>query len=281
MRIWEDKMGIITKFSRQTLIILFLSQVICTPVFAAPLLIAVEDDAAPWSHADGTGFANDIVRAAFKASGVEVELTVVPYSRCKYMALKGRAAACFSMSWLPEFAGKIVFAEKPLFLCYAEYFFNTKKPLKAKEEKNLPKGAVVGIVSGYEYPPAVYTLKDKGILILEESESEELNLKKLSLGRIDAALVNTNETKPAELLLAKSGTVGKVKLAFRSGSLASFIGFSMKHPEGMNALKQFNKGYKIISDNGTRGEIEKKWRDIALKEATNHSVNTPDSLQEK
>lgn len=268
-------MKTIVNFSRCLFILVFTSHLVCGNAFSAPLLIAVEDDAAPWSQKDGSGFANDVVRAALKASGAEVELQVVPYARCKDMAISGKSAACLSMSWLPEFAGKIVFADKPLFNCYAEYFSGNKKPLNATDEKNLPKGTVVGVVRGYEYPPSVYELQKKGILVFEESESDEMNLKKLVLGRIDTALiVNINEMNPAELLLAKLGMSGQVKRAFRSGVNRSFIGFSTTHPQGMEALKKFNKGHRVISDNGTRRKIERKWRESALKEAANLAGKT-------
>jgi len=256
------------------IIVLIVSLVICSMAFSSPLLIAVEDEAEPWSYRDGTGFANDIVRASFEAVGVETELSVVPYIRCKDMAIKGKAAACFSMSWLPEFEGKIVFSEKPLFTCYADYFFNSKKPLKATKEKDLPNGTVVGVVSGYEYPPSVYALKDKGILKFEESASEELNLKKLAMGRIDLALVNHNEQKLTALLMAKAGVSGQVRHAFRSGTLKSFIGFSIKHPQGKWMWEKFNKGYRIISSNGVRHKIEQKWKELALKEIADLKGNS-------
>jgi ABC-type amino acid transport substrate-binding protein len=259
-------MGIMIKVSLGMLTVILL-QIAGGSAFSAPIPIAVEDDAAPWSQKDGTGFANDVVRAVFKAAEVEVALEVVPYARCKDMAIKGRATACLSMSWLPEFKGKIVFAEKPLFNCYEDYFVSIRNPLKVTREKDLPKGTVAGIVREYEYPPSIYELQKKGILVLEESESEEMNLKKLATGRIDTALVNYNETKPAELLLAKAGVTGQVKWAFRSGVLGSYICFSTKHPLGGAALKAFNKGFRIISGNGTLRKIEMQWRDSALKEA--------------
>jgi ABC-type amino acid transport substrate-binding protein len=268
-------MDAIGTYKLRIFIILFLSQLICGTAYSAPLLIAVEDDAGSWSQRDGTGFANDVVRAAFNAAGVEVELLVVPYARCKDKVLKGKVAACFAMSWRPEFTGKIVFAEKPLFNCYADYFTDSKRPLKATQESNLPKGTVVGIVSGYEYPPSVYALKEKGIVVFEESESEELNLKKVAMGRIDAALVNYNKTKPVELLLAKAGVAGKVKRAFRSGTLGSFIGFSTRHPQGMKALEKFNEGHRIIYGNGIRNKVERKWQDLASKEVTGLAGKTP------
>lgn len=67
------------------------------------LTIMVEDAAAPWSGSDGTGYANDVVVAAFKEMGVEIQLRVVPYSRCKYLVLSGQVTACFNMSWQPKF----------------------------------------------------------------------------------------------------------------------------------------------------------------------------------
>jgi polar amino acid transport system substrate-binding protein len=252
--------------ARRILAAWFLSWVACGTAVSAPLVIAVEDDAAPWSQRDGTGFANDTVRAAFKAVNVEVELSVVPYARGKDMVVKGKIAVCFSMSWVPELEGKVVFSEKPLFTFHDEYFVRSESTLKATKEAELPKGTVVGIVIGYEYPPSVYALKEKGVIIFEESETEESNLKKLAKGRIDAALVNFNETKPVELAIARAGVAGQVKHAFPSGDLGAYVGCSTKHPEGMKALEQFNRGYKIISTNGTLGRIEREWRERALKE---------------
>jgi polar amino acid transport system substrate-binding protein len=268
-------MRFVTSIKCNLLCALLLLQIGCGFAGASPLLIAVEDDAAPWSQRDGTGFANDIVRAAFKAVGSEIELSVVPYARCKDMAIKGKAVACFTMSWVPELAGKIVFAEKPLFRCSVDYFASNKRPLKANSEETIAKGTIIGIVNGYEYPPSLYALKEKGIVVLEESESEELNLKKLSLGRIDAALVTHNETKPAELLLARAGVTRQVTRTFKSGVNDSFIGFSTKHPDGMKAMEKFNDGYRIITANGDRQLIEKKWRAAALKEVSHLTEKHP------
>ena len=42
------------------------------------LVIDVEDEADPFSRPDGSGYANDVVRAAYDAVGVKVRLDVVP-----------------------------------------------------------------------------------------------------------------------------------------------------------------------------------------------------------
>ena len=230
------------------------------PVYGGDkLVVLAEDDAAPWSFENGTGYANDVVKAAFAAAGVEVELQVVPYERGKQMVLKGTGVACFSMSWLPEYAGKIVFADQPLFTCQADFFENLNRPLAVRNMEGITNKIVVGITEGYEYPPALIRLRDRGVVRLEAAASEDLNLKKLAAGRIDAAILNYDQIKTAGYMLAKAGVVGKVGRAFKCGELRSFLGFSQVHPQGLWARAKFNQGWQIIEAHGTLRTIEKAW----------------------
>ena len=52
-------------------------------------------------------------------------------------------------------------------------------------------GGVVGTIRGYEYPKTVMEAKARG-MVLDENISEQANLQKLALGRIDAAMVMSN-----------------------------------------------------------------------------------------
>jgi polar amino acid transport system substrate-binding protein len=258
------------RFSNHILISILLIQLLSLKetVWAQQLVIAVEDDAAPWSQKNGTGYANDIVRAAFKAVKQDITLQIVPYSRCKEMAIDGKTPACFNMSGIdnPEFKGKIVFPKIPLFYCTIDYFAKNENVSKIRNQQNLKKGTVVGTVIGYEYPLVLDQLRKKGIIVLEESESEITNLKKLALGRIDYALIVHNETKPAQLLLAKAKVNNKVRIAFNCGKQKVYIGFSTTHPKGKIALKKFDEGMQIISNNGTLKKITEKWQNLALTE---------------
>lgn len=231
------------------------------------LEIIAEDDAGLWSRQDGTGQANDVVRAAFAAAGVSVRLIVVPYARAKSMTVAGRAVGCFSMSWEPVLEGKVVFSDKPLLTCYVEYFHHQDRPLRAKAEDQINEKIVVGVAAGYEYPASLYRLRDKGLVVLYESPSEELNLKKLEAGRVDAAIINLNDaTKPVEYMRAKAGVGEKVAPAFRSGEMGSYIGFSTKHPRGAWALAKFNAGFQAIESDGTLRRIEEQWSRTARVE---------------
>ena len=230
------------------------------------LTIIAEDSQSPWSYPDGTGYANDIVRAAYAAVGVRVQLIVQPYARCKQNVLNGLVAGCFSMSSAPELEGKVVFSEAPLFICYADYMHRVDMPLEATSEQTIRRKIVVGSVIGYEYPPSLARLRDNGLVVLEEANSEMLNLKKLDAGRIDAALINHNEIKTYQYMCAKAGVRHDIRPAFRSGELKSYIGFSTRHLRGQWARERFDAGFAIIRKNGVLLALTEKWKGILQTE---------------
>jgi len=235
------------------------------PVNADVVLeIMAEDDAAPWSQADGSGAANDIVKAAFAAAGIDVVLRTVPYARCKHMVLSGGTVACFSMSADASLGDKVALPKYPLYRVYAQYFHNPQHPLRATKEAEIPRGTVIGIVNGYEYPASVTDLTQRGV-VLETTGSEMANLKKLAMGYIDATVVNLDELKSSKFLrdnsLKDNPQVERaVAPLFRDEEFGSFIGFSTQHPQGLWARDRFNEGFAKISGNGTLQTIMSKWR---------------------
>jgi len=220
--------------------------------------VLVEDAAGPWSNADGTGMANDLVKAAYAAVGVDVTLTVVPYARCKALVFNGAAAACFSMSEAPELKGVVNLADKPLFNVYPRFYQRAGKAVKLVDENGFHKGMRLGIVNAYEYPPAVLELARRGV-VLEPARSDLVNLKKLAAGRIDVALIMTDELK-TEAMMMRQARVSGVTLAFQSEPMGSFIGFSATHAQGPRAQRLFNDGYARITRDGGKRAIENKWR---------------------
>ncbi|WP_343077607.1 transporter substrate-binding domain-containing protein [Pseudomonas sp.] len=224
------------------------------------MTIMVEDAAAPWSDHDGTGYANDVVVAAFKEMAVEVQLKVVPYARCKYAVLNGTSVACFNMSWLPELEGKIKLASQPIFYVNNDIFESMKTPLPKplKGTCTLPPGTVVGTVRGYEYSPQVTALQSAGG-VFESTESDIQNLKKLAARRLSAALIVTNDLEAKTQKTKQSGAEDAVQFAFNCGVETATIGFSLTHPDGLRALKMYDEGYRRIQANGVLKQIHAHW----------------------
>ncbi|MFJ2689203.1 substrate-binding periplasmic protein [Pseudomonas sp. NPDC087336] len=224
------------------------------------LTIMVEDAAAPWSKSDGTGYANDVVIAAFKEMAVAVQLKVVPYSRCKYMVLNGQVAACFNMSWQPEFEGKIKLAAQPIFKVSNDVFEHISAPLPKPPDGKcvLPPGTVVGITRDYEYSAQVTALQTSGV-VFENSLSDLTSLQKLAARRFQAVLVMSNDLEARNQRAIQSGTEDLVRFAFNCGMLDSTIGFSLAHPDGLRALEIYDEGYRRIEANGALKDIHTRW----------------------
>lgn len=223
-----------------------------------PLIVAVEDAAEPFSAADGTGYANDVVTAAFRAAGVEIRLEVVPYARCKKMAMEGERAACVSMSWLNEFAGWLVFSERPIWAVHVEVFQSVARPLRSPDAAGLVPGTIVGVVNGYEYPDLVQTLARRGV-VLDEAPSDAVNIRKLAEGRIDAAIVMANGLQPRDAKIVAAGESARVRHAFALGVEEAFAGFSLRHPRGPWAYVRFCEGFRRLQQGGELEAIRGKW----------------------
>ncbi|EJM42614.1 periplasmic component of amino acid ABC-type transporter/signal transduction system [Pseudomonas sp. GM33] len=224
------------------------------------LTIMVEDAAAPWSNRDGTGYANDVVLAAFKEMAVEARLKVVPYSRCKYMVLNGQVAACFNMSWQPEFQGRIKLAARPIFKVSNDVFESIKTPLPKPPDGQciLPPGTVVGITRDYEYSTQVMALQTSGV-VFENSLSDLTSLQKLAARRFQAAVIMSNDLEVRNRKAQQSGTEDTVRFAFNCGLVNSTIGFSLSHPDGLRALEVYDEGYRRIEANGVLKKLHQRW----------------------
>lgn len=229
---------------------------------AEPIKIIMENGASPWSKDDGTGYANEIVKAALNAVHVETQYSVQPYSRCKANVISGEAAACLSMSFSEDTKSSVVFSQKPLFICNSDVYTQKGGNLIVKSPIDIPKGTVVGVVAGYEYPPSVQKLKERGIDFIEYPSEKSL-LKKLASGKVNFVIINNNDLKPVSSLIAEVGADKKVAFAFTAGTLESYIGFSKKHERGDWLKAKFDEGYELISKDGSLDKIQKKWQQPA------------------
>ena len=230
------------------------------------LTIIAEDSQSPWSYPDGTGYANDVVRAAYAAVGVRVQLIVQPYARCKQNVLNGLAAGCFSMSSAPELEGKVIFSEAPLFICHADYMHRVDMPLEATSEETIRRKIVVGSVIGYEYPPSLARLRDNGLVVLEEANSELLNLKNWTRDGSMPRSSTTTRSRRISTCAPRLVCDVIIRPAFRSGELKSYIGFSTRHLRGHWARERFDAGFAIIRKNGVLLALTEKWKGILQTE---------------
>jgi ABC-type amino acid transport substrate-binding protein len=235
---------------------------------AQTLVAGAEDDAGPWSYADGTGYVNDVVRAAFESVGWSVRFETLPYARCKAMLLSGQLAACFSTSRTAELAPKLLFSREPVIRAQNLLLARAESPLAGCKPAAWPGAPRIGIVRSYEYIAAVERLFDSGAAQREVADSEVSNLRKVRAGHLDAAVINVDGVKRIEYVigLAQVDADG-LKTVCNFGSEPAFVAFSPVHPQGAAARAAFDRGHALLRQNGRINTLQQLWRLRALDSA--------------
>jgi ABC-type amino acid transport substrate-binding protein len=98
---------------------------------------------------------------------------------------------------------------------------------------------------------------------IEESPSEAILVRKLAAGRIDAALLNVNESKPLEYVVAQAGVQFAPQRVTRVGELKSYVGFSRRHARAAEARQLFERGMQRITTDGTLARVTRQWADTS------------------
>jgi ABC-type amino acid transport substrate-binding protein len=106
--------------------------------------------------------------------------------------------------------------------------------------------------------PTIYRLRERG-LTLQAAPDDFANLNMLAHGRLDGAIVMTNDLEPVARKAVAAGVARGVHYGRRFGAEKSYIGFSLRHPRGEWARRQFDTGYDRISRDGTLTAIRRKW----------------------
>ncbi|HEX5310834.1 substrate-binding periplasmic protein [Aquabacterium sp.] len=228
------------------------------------ITLGAEDDAAPWSYADGSGYVNDLVRQAFSAMGWDVQLKVMPYARCKTLTLRGLLAGCFSASKLTEYKDKLVYPQHPVFQAQNVLLALADSPWKGCDSARWPSPPRVGTVRAYEYTPQLESLLASRNLIRHEVDSEISNLRKLEAKRIDAAVITLDQVKRLEFLQALAHTSEPLKTVCDFGSQPAYVMFSKLHPQGPKAQTVFDAGMRRLDESGALARLQDTWHKRAL-----------------
>jgi polar amino acid transport system substrate-binding protein len=216
------------------------------------IILGAEDDWIPYSKADGTGMANEIVAAAFKSVGIDVDFKVMPYNRILKLVEWGDLLGGFNVPLDEESKRKYILGNTSLYDAVSAYNQNREKPLKAKTRDELVHKEKIGVVLGYGYGDHFLKAVEAGKIIKEDSRSEKINLKKLAAGRIDATIIYD---KTASVLLKELGLENKIEAAFINETTPIFLAFSRKNPKGQYYADQLDKGLANIKKDGTYKRI--------------------------
>jgi len=216
---------------------------------AETITLGAENDWIPYANQDGTGMSNEMVRAAFKAVGIEAIFQVGPYNRLLKGVRDGGILGAFNVPKERANEDLYIFGKTPLFTALSAYYHNRDQPLKATRKEDLANGEKVGVVFDYGYGD-FFTSNDRITKI--EVRSDLLNLKKLAMGRIDATILYD---KTAKRLIEENGLTDKIEKAFDSEKADIYVAFSKTFPTARYYADKLDEGLAIIKANGEYQKI--------------------------
>ena len=206
------------------------------------------------------GMLNEIVTAAFKEVGIEIEYEWMPWSGALELAKAGKEY-CGSIGWAKDDYKLKHFNYSEDGLCQTIHGFLHRKDFKFDwETVDDLKGLTIGHTRGYTYMGVVADYKDKGIFNIELVDTDEINLTKLINKRID--LFDTNIIVSEHLLKSKFPAEQSMQITHHPKLTTDeylYLIISKKYPESEFLLDQFNKGFSIIKQNGIYDKIVEKY----------------------
>ncbi|MBF0595720.1 MAG: transporter substrate-binding domain-containing protein [Candidatus Omnitrophica bacterium] len=217
--------------------------------------IIAEDDWYPYSASiDGgaKGIAVDIVKAAFRAEGVDAELQTMNYDRGMAAVKDGSAVGCFDAPKTKEIEESYLWHDEPMFAATSLIFAPADYTGNVTSVAGLT-GKTVGLTQGYGYGDAV---DSNNLMTKEYSKSDEVIIKKLVAKRLEFIVLFE---KCADYLLPKLGLQGKVKPLGVADAPAIYVAFSKSNPDGKKFRDIFSSGFKKIKADGSYQKLMDDW----------------------
>ncbi|WP_413557422.1 substrate-binding periplasmic protein [Bdellovibrio sp. HCB209] len=224
---------------------------------AKPIKILVEDSWPPFAFKKenrAVGMSIDIVRAAFKNVGENIELVQVPYTRCKAQTATGRFVACFNSAHSKEMDSDFLFPKEPLFkskgLIIANSITVKTKPTKVKDLEGKTVALPAEFPFGKEFDEnyrinKIFTSSDQTSLMMLRSN-------RVSFVAIDEYvyyyyLKNHPEFK------------NSFHVVLELSEESIFVHFSKKHKDTQELIKKYDVGLAMLKLSPKYNEILEDW----------------------
>jgi len=209
------------------------------------------------------GFITEIVVQAFKRSAYEVQVEFLPWARALKLAKAGKCDGIFTIWYRKDREEWILFSD-PLPPNFVGFYKRKGRDISFRTLEDL-KPYSIGIVRGYYNPPE---FKKASYLRKEEATTDEQNLRKLAMRRVDLALTDR--------LLAKYTIQTKLPdhadvlewLDPPLETVTQHVGFPKRAAGHRKTCEAFNRGLKLAREDGTIRKIMDKhgFADVAFPE---------------
>ncbi|QDQ24881.1 transporter substrate-binding domain-containing protein [Chitinimonas arctica] len=219
--------------------------------------IGAENDWYPYSGVVGgqpAGLAVDLVRAAYAAVGVEVELVSLPYARCMKLTRESLLAGCFDTLRNPLLEKQYRWHKQALFKGRIDIYARIDRHKGRITLADL-RGKRIAVTNGYDYGEAFDANKQ---MQRDIGDSDLFALRKLVAGRVDYALVYdriaTHIARNEPQLGAGYKSVGTLI------EPEIYLSFAPAYPEVEKLIGLFDQGLEKLHASGEYARIEARRR---------------------
>lgn len=237
-----------------TLILLGLS----SPSFAGRELNLVATNYPPF-YADALpeqGGVAQVVKEAFKLQGYNASVTFYPFARAALLVKTGQADGIIGL-WYRKEREQWAHYSAPIQAVQIVFYKRKDNPLSFSQLSEL-KPFTIGIGRGYANPPEIAATG----LTTEEGNSDEINLKKLFLKRIDLVLIGHNL---AQYLIKKNLSEYADLFEQVGDPIATevfHLGVSLAITDQATLIAEFNKGLESMRKDGRLANILSQYAQI-------------------
>jgi polar amino acid transport system substrate-binding protein len=203
----------------------------------------------------GKGFFCEIVTAAFRAVGIDVEYRDCPWKRCEMEVANGTVMGALPYAYTPERAEKYLFSDVVAASQGKLFYDKTRFPagIPFNRYEDLRKYRIGGTM-GYWYEKE---FRNAGLTV-DYAATDELNIKMLHLGRTD--LFPIDELAGwyiiRKMLKGDAGRFATLDKPLYVGTLC--VIFSRKNPYAAGIAERFNAGLALIKERGIYRKILEK-----------------------
>ena len=194
------------------------------------------------------GFMTEIIVTAFNQKGYDVKTRFLPWQRAFDSTKAGKYKGIYTMWYREDREEWFAFSDSlpPTEIGFMKLTENDITFESYSDVKSLR----IGVVRGYASPVGF----DEAGLTTHEVVEDRLNISKLLLGRVDLVLID-KITGQHILNTEYADRKGEVNWLVSLQIDPQHLAFSKKAPGYEKLLHDFNRGLKVITDNGSVAKI--------------------------
>ncbi len=202
-----------------------------------------------------SGLGPQLLQAAGKLGGLDITVQILPHARIELELQRGAASlvlCALAFSHTPGREEFMRFTQLPLYTTRYTLYAKSPRRLTPYSHIDALKGARLGVRLGFRLPETLGIAVKQKTIALDTAANDELNFRKLALGRVDYVL--TAEEVGASILR----TMGNPDIQAMKPPLAElpvYVVFNRARPEAESMETALSKGLAALRGSANEQRI--------------------------